>query len=182
MVRPCTLAMDVAMKSQTESLRSGTIQECLPLSRQCLRTIMTTPWCIRLPSYVASNQACLRLKVRSSCRRAAAATYVSSKKAGTALEEHNDRSKKGAGPFGTTDMTEAQTRHVDHQTLGSASACSADYKRGHRGAPLAETMLLFLCLFAGLLCGDEMELEVQRLRLASLGEFPANLSSTKFRL
>ena len=35
------------------------------------------------------------------------------------------RRRKGAGPFGTTDMTEAQTRHVDHQTLGSGVAPDA---------------------------------------------------------
>uniref|UniRef100_A0A452YKL8 Uncharacterized protein n=1 Tax=Aegilops tauschii subsp. strangulata TaxID=200361 RepID=A0A452YKL8_AEGTS len=70
--------------------------------------------------------------------------------------------------------TEAHARHADHQTLGSdptldaavhavvaaaatchdlgASACSAAYKRGHRGAPLAKTMLPLSCLFTCLLC------------------------------
>ncbi|XP_048570944.1 uncharacterized protein LOC125551696 [Triticum urartu] len=158
MVRPCTLAMVVATKSQTESLRSGTIQAYLPLSWRCLRTTTTKFW-HRLQALSQATQERLRLKVGLLCRRAAAATYVSSKK-GATLEEHNDtgcsgaRANKGTGPLETTD-TEVHARHADHQTLGSdptrdaavhaavaaaatchdlrASDCSAAYKRDHRG-------------------------------------------------
>ncbi|XBI67606.1 hypothetical protein VPH35_046925 [Triticum aestivum] len=177
MVRPCTLAMVVATKSQTESLRSGTIQAYLPLSWRCLRTTTTKFW-HRLQALSQATQERLRLKVGLLCRRAATATYVSSKK-GATLEEHNDtgcsgaRANKGAGPLETTD-TEVHDRHADHQTLWSdptrdaavhaaiaatatchdlrVSACSAAYKRNHRGALLAKTMLLLSCLFTCLIC------------------------------
>uniref|UniRef100_A0A8R7PXY0 Uncharacterized protein n=1 Tax=Triticum urartu TaxID=4572 RepID=A0A8R7PXY0_TRIUA len=170
MVRPCTLAMVVATKSQTESLRSGTIQAYLPLSWRCLRTTTTKFW-HRLQALSQATQERLRLKVGLLCRRAATATYVSSKK-GATLEEHNDtgcsgaRANKGAGPLETTD-TEVHARHADHQTLGSDPTRDAAVH-----AAIAATAT----------CHDLREREIQRLRLASLGEFPADLSSTGYRL
>lgn len=184
------------------------------LFRWCLRTTTTTSWCIRahivaklcrkqpgtpqaqsLVAVQASGSSHLRLFQEGRCLGGA----QRQKQVDTGCS--GARSRKAAGPLGTTDTTEAHARHADHQTPGSdpapdatvhavivaaaatchdlrTSACSGDYKRGHHGALLTETMLLFLCLFAGLLCGDEKELEVQRLRLASLGEFRADLSST----
>ena len=166
----------LAHSSFTVTLDSN-LKAYLPLSWRCMRTTTTKFW-HRLQAPSQATQERLRLKVGLLCRRAAAATYVSSKK-GATLEEHNDtgcsgaRANKGAGPLETTD-TEVHARHADHQTLGSdptrdaavhaaiaatatchdlrASACSAAYKRDHRGALLAKTMLLLSCLFTCLLC------------------------------